>query len=93
MSVTQFGSGGSLVAGSYIAWVGGSGARGSFYGTTRQKIAGAILGSIAIIGGLFLAYWGKAMVVLFDIEIPAPFWALIGAAIGFVFAGRRDAGG
>lgn len=92
MSVTQFGSGVSLVAGSFIAWVGGSGARGSLYGTTGQKVAGAILGSTAIIAGVFVAYWGEAMVVLVDIGIPAPFWALIGAVIGFVFVGRRDAG-
>lgn len=92
MSVTQFGSGASLLAGSFLAWVGGSGARGSFYSTTGRKVAGAILGSIALISGMFLAYWGEAMVVLFDIGIPAPFWALIGGVIGFVFVGRRDSG-
>ena len=92
MSVTQFGAGASLLAGGFIAWVGGSCARGSFYGTTGQKIAGAILGSIALIGGMFLAYWGEALVVLFDIGIPAPFWALIGGVIGFVFVARRDSG-
>jgi hypothetical protein len=91
MSVTQFGSGASLAAGSFIAWVGGCGARGSLYGTTGQKIIGALLGSVAIIGGLFLAYWGESMVVLLDIGFPAPLWALIGAVIGFVFVGRRDA--
>ena len=92
ISVTQFGSGASLVAGSFIAWVGGSGARRSFYGTTGRKVAGAILGSIALISGMFLAYWGEAMVVLFDMRIPAPFWALIGGVIGFVFVARRDSG-
>ena len=92
MTVTQFGSGASLLAGSFIAWVGGSGARGSLYGTTGQKIVGAILGSVAVIGGLLLAYWGKAVVVILDIGIPAPLWALIGALIGFIFMIRRDAG-
>ena len=90
ISVTQFGSGASLLAGSFIAWVGGSGARGSFYSTTGRKVAGAILGSIALLSGMLLAYWGEAMVVLLDIGIPAPFWALIGGGIGFVFTARKN---
>jgi hypothetical protein len=92
MSVGQFGSGASLLAGSFLAWFGGSVARGLLYGTSGQKIIGMIMGIIADYFALLLANWGQATVTLFNIGFSAPLWVLVGAAIGFVFAGRRDVG-
>ena len=88
----QVAAGASLLVASFIAWVGGTGARGMLYGDTGQKIVGLLIGIVSIYLASLLANWGQAMVVLFDIGFPAPLWVLIGAAIGFVFTGRRDVG-
>ena len=81
----------SLLAGSFIAWVGGSSARGLLYGDVGHKISGVIMAIIAIYLASLLANWGQATVTLFDVGFTAPLWVLIGAAIGFVFVRRRDA--
>ena len=68
-----------------LAWAGGSGLRGSFYGNNKQKIFGIIFGIILLVISTYwinkTGYW----VFFFDFGLSGNLWVLVGFFIGLIF--------
>ena len=76
-----------------IALFGGSGARGSLYGTKPQKVCGLGIGALFFAGS---SYWISSTgfyVNIFDVKIDGWLWVLIGFVIAFLFTSKRLAQG
>jgi hypothetical protein len=75
----------------FIAWFGGSGMRGGFYGTKSQKIAGIVLGILFLV---IASYWISSTgfyVTLFEVTLGGGIWVAIGFLIGLIFTSKRHA--
>ena len=73
----------------FIAWWGGSGMRGSFYGDNKQKIVGIISGIIFLAISLYWINYTNYWVYLFDVGIPGTLWIIIGFLIGLIFTTKK----
>jgi len=74
----------SGILGPVLGWWGGSGLKGSFYGSVGQKIGGLIAASIFLFLGIYFVsetgYWIK----MWDIKINGTMWIVIGFMIGLI---------
>ena len=82
---TSIGTAFSGVIAPLLAWAGGSGLRGSFYGNNKQKIFGIIFGIILLVISTYwinkTGYW----VFFFDFGLSGNLWVLVGFFIGLIF--------
>ena len=68
-----------------IAWAGGSGIRGSFYGNNKQKFVGIIFGIIMLLVSFYWISTTNYWVYLFNIGIQGSIWVIIGFFVGLIF--------
>jgi len=74
-----------------IALFGGSGVRGSLYGTISQKIAGLTMGAIFLVGSLYWISLTGFYVNMFNVIITGKLWVLTGFVVGVLFTSKKYA--
>ena len=74
-----------------IALFGGSGLRGSLYGTKSQKRTGIVVGVIFLAASSLWISKTGFYVTIFDVVIGGGLWVLIGFVVGFIFTTKKHA--
>ena len=69
----------------FIAWRGGSGMRGSYYGDNKQKTVGIISGIIFLVISFYWINYTNYRVYLFSVGLPRTLWIIIGFFICLIF--------
>jgi len=68
-----------------IAWAGGSGLRGSFYGNKKQTITGIVFGLVFLAISFYWISKTQYWVHIFNVSIQGEIWILIGFFVGLIF--------